>query len=387
MVSSKVDDVRLLTKNEYCISIMKCLRNNPRKGFWGVVLIEGLDEDGEAFLFQIGHSFYRSRGYEVSRIELETCKTYLSSSTSLSSYSVSREQVDQSELGVLLATENIPYQEVNFNADYSYKKANELLIKSKVIQPVVTFEWWNIDSEPFLHSIRWNPFARLLESKKFPTARIIRSSLWNRIKDIFFILNGSLYAENQLGITDYLFPWPRILTAALISDINLIIKFAIFIPAISLLAVRTLASLLITIPISLFVAFAHAIFNRTTQDIDALKIKPINGEFEDIGDIDSFDLLEETTLSSYGLLNDALTIKPIEKNGDLYVEIPESYPLNAKAPLALGLFQNGVPRGVLEISSDNHKGIFSLLERNEGGVTKALEESEAIEQILLLVRP
>ncbi len=69
------------------------------------------------------------------------------------------------------------------------------------------------------------------------------------------------------------------------------------------------------------------------------------------------------------------------------MEIPESYPLNAKAPLALGLFQNGVPRGVLEISSDNHKGIFSLLERNEGGVTKALEESEAIEQILLLVRP
>ncbi len=58
-----------------------------------------------------------------------------------------------------------------------------------------------------------------------------------------------------------------------------------------------------------------------------------------------------------------------------------------KLPWRLVLFEKDVPRGILEISSDNCKGIFSLLERNEGGVTYALEESEALEQVLLLVGP
>lgn len=56
--------------------------------------------------------------------------------------------------------------------------------------------------------MRWNPFSRLIESKKYKYARLIRSSFLERLTDTFFVFYGE--GQSDLGVIDYFFPFARL---------------------------------------------------------------------------------------------------------------------------------------------------------------------------------
>lgn len=224
---------------------------------------------------------------------------------------------------------------------------------------------------------------------------MIRASIWMRILDVFFIFNGHLGFKNDLGILDYLFPFPRLLTNLLKRNIPTPIKVIIAIPTAIFWSMRFITATVCTaaiFPITLLTHAAVSIKSPYNQQTENLKIKPINGNLESIHDLDEKDLLEERPLSSYAKINKNLIIKPIVKDKtNSYKEFSVSGTFDkTQDSLFLGLFEANIPdtpRAIAEISPQNYRSIFAAMKTNKYQIDNTLEEANLSDIVMHEVRP
>ncbi|RUR12200.1 hypothetical protein [Legionella septentrionalis] len=294
----------------------------------------------------------------------------------LQTYSLSREKVER----------QYPLERTNveiFSAtsiESSYKKALSSLELDFGIN--VTSDWDDPILFPDFHientPINWNPFARLFESKRFPFARLSSSSLWQRIKDCFFILHGD-FLKNDLGILDYIFPIPRLLINLLAFNIPLVGKIAIGVLAGAAFTIKFALALAVTMILSPMIGLidlALKLLAPVRNELDQIiKIKPIKGSIESFYDVLPDDLEEEISLTSFQKIHKNLTIKPLATTAAHYEEITPRRPLiENNENLNFGVYADETPLAIMELNAQNKPGIFNLMRTNRYKIDTHLED-------------
>jgi|GEM_PF-6822935 len=284
--------------------------------------------------------------------------------------------------------------------------------------------------------MHWNPFSHLIEvkTKKYISGRFFRSSYWERIKDSFWVINGSglgLDENATLGLLDYVFPVARILwecidflnknslrESGLKNTLFGATILILIIPAALSTVAKFLTSSVLTCIAAPLAGLTH-FFIKPKQDklidtIKHLRIQPINNcdGSETFSDI---DLTKENNLEnvftpqelenmfakslSRDLLYNKKNIyvfpfcKPFEDKDEGY-----GYWYNGKTN---GLdFRGGIPSsdnfsltlversrsgkkivGCIKITPENSDGIKALLNTNMFFATKNLEETKTLSAV------
>lgn len=112
--------------------------------------------------------------------------------------------------------------------------------------------------------MKLNPFTNLIETKKYPFARLIRSSFKDRLEDTYRVFTGGFGAEMRMGLLDYVL-FPIALMDYILDKLDKneyekasnVFLAVIIVPLILLLAVRELASAIISVVLSPIVALVH----------------------------------------------------------------------------------------------------------------------------------
>lgn len=229
-------------------------------------------------------------------------------------------------------------------------------------------------------TVRWNPFARLFESRQFPFARVLRSNLWQRIKDTYFILNGSAYEKNELGVLDYVFPIPRLLANLYALDQFYVGKLVVAMPLALAIVIKTLFAGLATIvctPLVVAVDWLVQFFSFKGSK-DQVMVKPIQGDVESFSDLKGeHHFSRAMTLSSFEKIHQQLVIRPLAK---VYPGDQE------RREVAFGLYSQGAPVGVIDIDAANKSGIYHLMQENQYRMSSYLEEEGQMENALKNIR-
>ena len=240
--------------------------------------------------------------------------------------------------------------------------------------------------------MRWNPFLRLIESKKHPYARLIRSSWRERMWDTYYILFGGFFKED-LGFLDYLFfPIPIIEKTILLLNYIPAQYQKFFIPIVVVLAipwavlsiVKASTAAILTILVTPIVSLVHAILNpiwkRKANLIENIVVRPVNNEAttdENFPKYKADTRLKDLTEFSYS----ENIIRPLAVNKRDYQQFTSTY-WPADTILYLGVFEAqytayfmtqrrpinlkslGEMRAVIEITANNWKGILAMLQTN-----------------------
>ena len=256
-----------------------------------------------------------------------------------------------------------------------------------------------------------NPFLILHEHKKAPYARLLRSGLWQRFKDTFFILAGDVAFEGleKPGLFDYLslfifFGLNKLTQQSLFSTpfkfSSLLFKAPIWLMHIALLLTRVVVSAIMVVVLSPIIWAVHACLRHYHADKLETTAASIVGK-------DKTGLLDEqTTLSQYLkakdlLLGDIQKVKievkqqasgysmPFrspgaqEKQYQLhFFHGPQTLGLNPLKWLNAGLSRvQGKSDAPFEVSltptswSENQPAISALLNLNIGGIAHELERT------------
>lgn len=228
--------------------------------------------------------------------------------------------------------------------------------------------------------VRWNPLVRLFESRQFPFARVLRSKLWQRIKDTYSILNGSAYEKNELGLLDYVFPIPRLLANLYALDQSDVGKLVVAMPLALAIVIKTLFAGLTTIVCIPLVVVVHLViqFFSFKEAKDQVMVKPIQGDVKSFSDLKGEQHFSPAmTLSSFEKIHQQLVSKPLAK---VYPGDQE------RRELAFGLYSRGVPVGVIDIDTANKSGIYHLMQENQYRMSSHLEEEGQMENALKSIR-
>lgn len=252
-----------------------------------------------------------------------------------------------------------------------------------------------------MEDMRWNPFSHLSETKKYSSGRILRSGLWHRIEDTFRVFYGDLFNvdENELGILDYPFPFPRILQNILyMSFKNATAMILVGIFAVPLIATKFIAASMLTLISLPIVGLTHLFvmptINKLLKRVQQIKVTLVESEknedkSKELGQIFSTEKMR------------SILIIPIEKienktefdKSDYTLASNHSHGFIKKANpdrLALGIYEgrwklgenpishSEQPKAIIEITLENKKGIKALLKTNMFKATTYLENEELL---------
>lgn len=392
-MKSVYDSYRDVSKDTYLIGLIgfSSQQANNSEEKVGLLIIETLDEMNNYVAYCIGTPFETNANYDITSISERVEEVAYTQH-----WLLSKADFDKSFLGKkingLASVSNLNMQQIQ---TYSYQRAEQLLMASFNIDanPLEMFE--NVLENTPIH---WNPFSRLIESNVFRLARLHRSSLWERIEDTFFVLNGRFFQTNELGLLDYLFPLPRLLRQIMLAiysgpDDRLMSPQQRAIAWLLILeSIKTIASVLLTVLVSPLVGLVHAGFSlykslKKTDKIETIMVKPMKGTIENSHDVNDDDFLAECTLSSFAKIYPQLNIKPIAKNKGLRDDmLSDNQSIIANhADLMLGAYTDETLRAVIEINDTNKPGIFALMEENQFHIDEYCERAGVMQQALTMV--
>jgi hypothetical protein len=126
----------------------------------------------------------------------------------------------------------------------------------------------------------WNPFARLRETNSYPYARLIRSSFTGRIADTFKVFNGDILGK-RMGILDYIYPFPRIMSYAILNisiPLNMYTTARQLYSGIILLLILAIPTIIVNIP-KLIVSSALTLLVSPALVLAHLWFHPINKKY------------------------------------------------------------------------------------------------------------
>jgi hypothetical protein len=250
--------------------------------------------------------------------------------------------------------------------------------------------------------MRWNPFFRLIESKKYPYSRLIKSTWKQRIRDTFYVFNGE-FIHFDFGLLDYPFFLNRFLLLAVISlDHRFDRKAALpivvlLIPLVILTVTKAFVAFVLTFVVSPIVFIVHLIiqpfWNQMVNQIKNVIVRPVdknksinedNPEFEKdqkLLELENFNFKENV-------------VRPITRIPGLHTNtFFQTYWPNDSI-IYLGFYRNQNWRyfnvddkpshsdmhdeelcGVIEINTRNWRGILAMLNSNSFGIAENIENS------------
>jgi hypothetical protein len=255
--------------------------------------------------------------------------------------------------------------------------------------------------------MRWNPFLRLIESKKYLYARLIRTSWTERMWDTYYVLFGGFEIfDDDLGILDYLFFPIRIIEKSLfILAVKIPQTLQIYfspvfilltIPWIALNAIKAVTAGLLTLLSIPIVSLVHLlispIWRKKASQIENLIVRPVDiQQSENSESSPKFEndikLKEIENFSFNGNLIRPLTKFGTSDNFTFSTYWPEDTILylgvyradycfqfmNHRAPI--NLESHGKMRAVIEITTHNWQGIQAMLQTNSLWSCNNLESS------------
>ncbi|MES2217339.1 MAG: hypothetical protein V4501_02900 [Pseudomonadota bacterium] len=263
----------------------------------------------------------------------------------------------------------------------------------------------------------WNPFFHLQETTYYPTARLIRSSFKQRMRDTFKVFYGDIF-RNNLGIIDYIFPFSRLSTAILLlinrgsndnaNTTDIILSASLFIiwstPTILLSIPKLIVASALTLVLSPVVALVHFWFKsdkeKLVNQIKHLKIQLYKSNIDQhIDQLDDQKDLEDENELAQALPTrefDSLSIRPIYKYPEgsacTYTEYALTDTTTSRI-LLLGIFAIkplvgvrpsdalGKPLALVKITPQNSTPIKAILTTNMFWATEHLENVEALTQV------
>jgi hypothetical protein len=216
-----------------------------------------------------------------------------------------------------------------------------------------------------------NPFFILNESVRFPHARILRTTLWQKLCDTFFIFAGSFTKPEHVGIFDYLtlmIPYGFTQLAIwLFSSNNFFVRLSsvpFVLVSIVLAVVRYTTAISFTLFVSIIVGAIHA---GSTIEGDRIKNKVLSMQLRDNYHTHS------STLGQY------LNEKEVSIE-DIHIHAKGSYKnlilAFNKRKNAKGKEVNAMVTLNLEKAKDK-KTLDRLLALNIGRISRRLEKSKA----------
>jgi hypothetical protein len=240
--------------------------------------------------------------------------------------------------------------------------------------------------------MRWNPFLRLIESRNYPYARLIRSSLRERIWDTYYIFFGSVF-HDDLGVLDYLFFPIPILEKTIFLINNLPAQYLKFftpllilliIPWAALCMIKASTAGILTVLITPLVLLTHLICNPIWKQkanlIENIIVRPVDKQITTeeeypkfnadikLKDLDQFSYSENLIrpLAAYENDYQHFTCTYWPQETILFLGVFEAhftaYFMTPRRPI--NLRSHGEMKAVIEINANNWKGIQAMLQTN-----------------------
>jgi hypothetical protein len=251
--------------------------------------------------------------------------------------------------------------------------------------------------------MRLNPFAILIESKKYKFSRLLRATYVERLMDCFWILYGG-FLDNDFGLVDYVFPFGRICQSVVdrmwdvrsSSKLRVTAVAILVLLSITLNIVKLVVSTLLTIAVTPIISLVHFLlkpfYNRLANQIEKIQISPLPIKSEDI-DTDQQRSSNEIQITNIPKAKfQSYFVRPVSKwkkmpnefityqywptDSILYLGVYRAYYTSIGQPANLNDPSDKDLRGIIEINSNNWIGIMALLKSNILWASTNLEDKK-----------